>query len=203
MYCSQFMHALIRISVCISLFCSQNLESELSPLIMKLWKLCPNLTLSHPKWTVCRAAGYSVCVCVSCGGFCLAPVPASILGRGCGCVARAGSRCPGAGRVTAVVGCQDDERPSGTQGAAPRWWAGTCRRSRARQNRDKSLKEPDSRAQHHAPEDAVRETHTHTRQNSSIINTCWRNASWSKTHTNSLKLAMHFSFDSIAQMLLF
>lgn len=64
MYCSQFMHALIRISVCISLFCSQNLESELSPLIMKLWKLCLNLTLSHPKWTVCRAAGYSVCVCV-------------------------------------------------------------------------------------------------------------------------------------------
>ncbi len=113
----------------------------------------------------CRVQRVCVCVCVSCGGFCLAPVPASILGRGCGCarVARAGSRCPGSGRVTAVVGCQDDERPSGTQGAEPRRWSGTCRRSRAQQNRDKSLKETDSREQHHAPEDAVRgQTHTHT-----------------------------------------
>lgn len=132
-----------------------------------------------------------VCVCVSCGGFCLAPVPASILGRGCGCVARAGSRCPGAGRVTAVVGCQDDERPSGTQGAAPRWRAGTCHRSRARQNCDKSLKEPDSRAQHHAPEDAVRERHI--RIPASLTHGGQMHPVQNYTQT-SLKLAMHFSF---------
>lgn len=134
-------------------------------------------------------------VCVSCGGFCLAPVPASILGRGCGCgcarVARAGSRCPGAGRVTAVVGCQDDERPSGTQGVEPRRWSGTCRRSRAQQNRDKSLKEPDSRAQHHAPEDTVRgQTHTHTDAHVRIP-ACilLRNTN---TNQYSLMQAMHF-----------
>lgn len=43
---------------------------------MKLCKLCPNLTLSHPdssKWTVCRAAGYSVCVRV-----CVCPVGVSV-----------------------------------------------------------------------------------------------------------------------------
>lgn len=83
---------------------------------------------------------------------------------------------PGLGAgARARGGWQNDERPSGTQGAEPWEWAGTCRSSRAQQNRDKSLKGSDSSAQHCAPETAVStpNTHTHkyTHQNSNSVNT--------------------------------
>lgn len=158
---------------------------------MKLWKLCPNLNLSHPdssKWTVCRAAGYSVCVCVL-WGFLSGPCACIYSGSGLWLRCQGWEPVPGrrAGDSSGgLSGRREAVWHTGSSTAVESWHVPS-------QQGPTELWQIAERARFKSATPCTwgrcqRETH----QNSSIINTWWTNASCSKLHTNQPKTCNAF-----------